>query len=416
MKRWGLLVVLFLFLAPHAHAQDLGQVSITGSSTVSLFDYYPAQPAGTFDVYYYQGAWPDTSATSTVNTCSGGGCDLSALGIISPSSFNPSTYFGVVYGDYWIRVQQAGQDRYYPLHFDGSSWTSYATGTPDVTRVTQVIPYSGQGFATGTPVTIGANGTIAIADQLDGFDVNKDELSVLFEYKTTRSSLATGALFALGGSSLFHREAIHIGTAGVSTYTFTLPSATTTPPLDAGQFTLITSIQKPNTVFGFSSVFGLFDFGHKTLYSTTTYFLMGSTTSPFESVLSGIRNNDVNPDGSQTGCYGTSTSATLQSCNLINVTAFSPDACVVALFVPCSRPDYGASFSAISSKPPFGYYTVVVAQLRQATSTGEASTTPTGITQVALWLAPLINGIAYILWFMLIIWIFNRIRKWDFQQ
>ena len=166
---------------------------------------------------------------------------------------------------------------------------------------------------------------------------------------------------------------------------------------------MTTKLEKPSTFLGFGSFFGLFEFGYDTLAYKKTTFTVGTTTQ-LGTILLGV--------GSQ-NFHATTTEAALDSCLPIPPW-FNLNDCVQILFVPTTRPDFESTFSTLSNKPPFGYFTSSLNILNGA-STSAASTTPFGMAAISAILSPLRTGLALILWFALLLWIFNRVRHLDFQ-
>ena len=162
-------------------------------------------------------------------------------------------------------------------------------------------------------------------------------------------------------------------------------------------------MEKPSTFLGFSGFFDLFSFGYDILAEKVTHFTAGTTT-PLTQMLY---------DTGQTTITATTTQAYLDSC-LPLPTYWNLNNCVTVLFVPTTRPNYQSSFSGISSRVPFGYFTAI-ANLLQGATTTTASTTPTGIQVVATILSPLRTGLSLVIYFALGWWIFHRVRKFDFQ-
>ena len=149
--------------------------------------------------------------------------------------------------------------------------------------------------------------------------------------------------------------------------------STTTQVLPAGLYKMTTEIIVPKTYFGLDGIFG-YNFGNNTLVSTTTSFVIGTTTST-DRLIQAVGAGSVS--SAVAAINATSTDAYLTSCDLLT---FNLDNCLFALFYP----EQG-TFSAMVSqetnefitRAPWGYATRMISILTDTASSTATSTLPT---------------------------------------
>jgi len=173
----------------------------------------------------------------------------------------------------------------------------------------------------------------------------------------------------------------------------------TTPEITApGEYHATWSLIQPVTFFGFTLY-------TKTLVSTSTVFIMQAPTS-FDVTL----NNIASSTGQLGEAFATSTP---NECSVLAI-----GDCVTLLFVPSANSLAFVKMTqlqiSLMRKPPFGYFTLVEAELSTTTATSSA-TYLQGMSIIAPFFAFLRTGLSLLLWFMLLLWMFHRLRKFDFQ-
>lgn len=149
---------------------------------------------------------------------------------------------------------------------------------------------------------------------------------------------------------------------------------------------------------------------------TTTAYCDGSNcpanlvTPSFYLVADDLAGFDVNTQFPQYTLASTS----LQECSITQLLG-----CVGTLFVPSANSlafiGFSTMWQTLSRKPPLGYFTAVATELTAATTT-TAATYIAAMPVVGNALGTLRTGIALVLWFLLLIWIFNRLRHFNFQS
>jgi len=169
-----------------------------------------------------------------------------------------------------------------------------------------------------------------------------------------------------------------------------------------GVHTLTATINRPYKVLGLNVPFLTQELDRKTVQFTV------EAPSSFDTIVAGITG--------VTGNFGSSTASTTPAdCNLLRISD-----CVTLLFVP--NPDSLAyvQWSLIQQqlmrKPPLGYYYLVSSQLASTSSSTENYAVVPGIAAIGAILTPIRIGIAVILWFLLLVYIFKRFSHWDFQS
>lgn len=270
----------------------------------------------------------------------------------------------------------------------------------DETRIISTVPDDKQVVSSTTAVNLSANGWLNSADVVEGSQSLSHGLSVGWYIQSIPVSVA-GCFVSICQTI---RQPL---TAIVATTSQSFLETTTTPALPRGLYVMDTSINKANTVLGFDSFFGLFDFGYTTLATKRTTFVVGTTTASENYFLDRVSQpiNVLN---------ATSTAAALTSC--LPVPAyFDVRDCVKVLFYPSYQYSASTQWSQISSRPPFSYWTDITTQLKDATTTATSTFSLIGAGFVATTFSTLINGLAYILWLLLLVWLFKRLSKWEFQ-
>lgn len=281
------------------------------------------------------------------------------------------------------------------------------------TRIDTIIPFDGALVASSTPFTLEAYGFVNVADipvNENNYPLfgNEEGLSISWTIAGIANSCIS-AICALESTPTFvYREPLIVVTAVSQSFN----AATTSNAItQVGIYNMSTKLERPTTIFGFSSFFGLFGFGYDTLASVDSVFTVGTTTSLGTSLLA-IR------DATETEFTSTTTEAVLNSC-LPLPPFFSINDCIEYLFVPQTRPAYQSTFDRIATKAPFGYWTEISNTLSTATT---STSTPLalsyaifGISAIEALMSPLRVGLSIILWLATFLWIFHRIRRFDFH-
>lgn len=317
---------------------------------------------------------PMSGSQCTVGTNSG----YSVRWVYNPS-FDAKVIFGAINGgtDYWYAF-----------------YDSVPPSTPDSpdtehTSFWSVVPYDESTPTTTVPSSVPLNAL----GWIQGW---KADTKVTMEYISLYDLVNCPAVSPSLCAHTIYMPIENIFETDPPNFSFNV-SSTTYEIGTAGTYQGTWKITQPSF-----SLFGI-DFWTSTLTSTTTYFTIGAQTS-FDVAYLATMNRSF---GSTTA---TSTPSDCQIWKLSD--------CINYLFIP--DPD-GLAFVKFSQmketlmrKPPFGYFAQISSALTNA-STTTASTTPVGITVVASILSPLRTGLSLLLWFMLLLWIFHRIRKFEFQ-
>lgn len=267
-------------------------------------------------------------------------------------------YGQAVYTGYYIGISVQG----------GAPSIVQGTGT----RFDYVSPYDGETIATGTPITLQAGGYInsSVADLTNVDDTSGVQVrwNIYSDYEATLNCADvicalndknTGANFFSGsGYGVFDSQTFNV--------------ATSAPALPADYYKLTTSIVKPVSYFGFSSVFG-FDFGYTTILATSTTFIVGAPTA--QQTL--IHNLAYIGAKSPAGLTATTTEGTMSSCNMISL-SFNLGDCLFVLFYPNLTdftPVWTTARDGLMSRAPWGYATRLITILSDTASTTVASST-----------------------------------------
>lgn len=286
----------------------------------------------------------------------------------------------------------------------GEGYKVFYFSPTDNTRIDSVTPADTAKVATGTPISLEALGYINLNDiplNSSGDPVyGNNGLSISW----TITSIAGQCAFAIcalnNGGSWSIRAPLNLIVPLSQSFDI---SSTSQAIMVDGDYDLTTKLEKPTSFFGITNIFGI-GFGYDTLVEKDTIFTAGTTTT-LDTLIENARTTSIE---------ATTTTAYASSCLPIPP-YFNAYDCVVYLFVPAHNTDFSSTFNNLKNKAPFGYFTQTIALFQNATTTN-ASTTPLGISALAVIFTPLNIGLAAILWFMLALWIFHRIRNFDFQQ
>lgn len=340
-------------------------------------------PPTTYFVGQYRGNFPDTS------TFDGGGDGIYFGATIGLPT---SGYFGGGAG--YFAASPAGDtnpaDILYYIQFDGSGMP---TSSSTATRIRLTIPFNADLVATGTPVELDAFGDINAVD-IDKPDTTN--LSILWNIQKSIGAPCTDPLIFNCHLNLNQTFSVRapIFISGSDTQSF-LTTSSSSPLFDVGIYRMTTSIQKPSTFLGFSSIFGI-GLGYNTIVSTTTSFVAGDTNT-YTEIL-----NNINA-----GNYNASTTIELSSC--IPVPGYwRGQNCMTALFAPSDVPDYQQDINAVGQKAPFRYFSLATDLFTAATTT-TASTTASGLDLLGSVFQPVKDIIALLLWLLLVVWAFKRL-------
>lgn len=410
MKRSLLIGILFL-LPLSAGAIYQGTWTIDGSGNITAISTLPDD--GTAGDHYFLATTSNISApdsSTNIGLCSGGGAGFGPIHSSDYLTRNVFSLGGLNTGDctapglYYLffghnYLSSGPETDFYQLYWNGATATPINPAIDDArTHFTVIAPLNGDIVPTSTPFTLTGDGVVNTTDIPS--DVLTHDLSVLFSYQRITNT-CIDVICAVNSSGVFNFR-VPLGLVSTTTQTFT--TGTTSPGVNGeGVWRLTATLQRPTSILGFSSFFGLFNFGYSTIVSTSTQWTLGTSTA-LDATLSGL--------ASQT-FTATTTQIALNSCLPIPGT-WDMNNCVVALFVPQTAPNFSSTFGAIANKPPFGYFNQITTLINSATTTS-ASTTPVGMAVVATILAPLRLGLSLILWFLLLFWIFHRVRKFNFQ-
>lgn len=372
---------------------DWGSVSLPSPMTLYGIQFFikdVGSHTAPFDTLYYQDVnSTDTSCHSIPLINSTG---LVNITLPVPLSYNagaiPQVFF---YHDsfctlatdttvWYAQNPPAGQYNYKVFY-----WSSGFSGFTQ-TAITSVTPYNGQTVATDTPLSLEAIGWV------QGW---KAGTNVVFSYITQYDSA-----LGVGVSPSLNTTTITVPVpnfAEVPNLSFDV-SATSSPPSTVGRYLLTTSVTQPSLSFFGFTIFT------STLVSTSTFFI-ASTTTNADQLFANFMAQSANFNTTA------SSSASLNDC-----LGFNMGLCMTYLFLPsaASLSQYSTLGSNLTSKPPLGYLKIAQTLLSNATTT-TASTTPQGIGVVAGIFAPLITGLSLLLWFMLVLWMFHRLRNFNFQ-
>lgn len=272
----------------------------------------------------------------------------------------------------------------------------FTSGTPQPggTRIDNVGPASGTTLATSTILSLSATGW------LDSPDANSDEY-LEWSITTPESCVACAGPSFTGQTLTYDLDLIPFPTGTAQSFG---ESTTTNVSLNTpGLYSMTTSIRRPSAVF-----FGLIPWSPSVVFSTTTTFIVGQTTV-LDQTLAALGGGAL---------VATTTAANLSACIPIPG-YFILTNCLTTLFVPSANSLAMVQISQdkdlIMRKPPFGYFTSIGSLLDGMSTTSAASTTPAGISVLEDMFSPLRTGLSFILWFALFMWVFHRVRRWEFQ-
>lgn len=276
----------------------------------------------------------------------------------------------------------------------GDTWSITGNSSANGTRITLVEPFPGSTIATSSQLILEASGFLNSADAHANDYIQWDVHPLTADCPSLNwATGCTGAAGELSGRSF----RANINPVFPDTdQSFDISSTTLFAMDQAGVYLMHTAVKTSNSTF-----FGLIPLPDVEIVATTSTFTVGQSTT-LDQILAASAN-----------LVATTTAANLSSCIPIPG-YFILSNCVFTLFVPSTRPDY--QFGALANKPPFGYWTQMVALFQNASTTGAASTTPVGIGTIGSILSPLVTGLSAILWFLLALWIFHRLRNFNFQS
>lgn len=255
---------------------------------------------------------------------------------------------------------------YTELTKSGTSWTASSVITDHSTHIISNTVLDGT--TPETTVSTTTNPTFQVFGELNAAQHSttvRVHISIAPTFTTQQDALA-GPISAFGNTA-YRDFYIPIDPAGAfsGTQSFLL-STTTTPFTDTGVYVFKSSIEEPNSILGFTSIFGI-GFGVSTYDATTTQFTVGTTTS-FQDELSQVIN-------SYTALSATSTQSLKDSCSPFSG-SFDVGTCLLTLFLPSSS-DFSSLFQtmkdSVFSVVPIGYVTRTIVLL----SGGATSTLPT---------------------------------------
>jgi len=316
------------------------------------------------------------------------------------ASFAPQTWYLVMTSTNWSTtpqpIIQLGVGGL-PYAIIGDDINDVATSSPfniSETNFWSVSPYNGATVATSAPASPVFNGIGWMTGWKEGTTMNVSFIRVhdLFHCAGVSPSLCTTSAST---------PLLNLFNTDPPNFSFNA-TATTTPLSREGDYQITWSVQQP-----YLSLFG-FNFFSKTLTSTTTYLTVGSSTAEdlLYRAISG------------TSFGSTTATSTPSDCNLFKI-----GDCVNLLFIPSADSLAFVKLSQIKDtltrKPPLGYFAAMASLFgnatTSATSTIALSTGIFGSTIITDMLAPLRTGLSVLLWLILALWIFHRLRKWEFQ-
>lgn len=379
MKKWWIIISLasaFAFQFAHA-ASAVPCVDHGTYCTIT-------QPAGAPNNPFtfggnYAGFYPDTSSP------------VSAYSTTSPTNYWNTTYTYATTSipSFYFNWGNDISNPLYYLQINGS--TGRPTTVDKPTSIDQVLPFDESTTSLGADLQTQAIGWINQHDVIVGNDITTG-LSIHFSIQKYIQCIRFGIC-------LSDIRSIRIPVDVIATTSQSFLESTTTAPLNEnGLYLMSTSLDEPNSI-----LFGLIPFGYSQIVATSTVFSVGTLTTAEQLIL----------EARLRAAEATSTEAFLNSCLPLPNT-FNINDCVQALFVPKQIPDFASAFGSIRNKAPFGYYNAVSSAFSNI-STTTASTTLEGATVLTSILAPIRLIFEALLWFLFALWIFHRIRMWDFH-
>lgn len=241
------------------------------------------------------------------------------------------------------------------------------------TRINSVEPFGGTTISSTTPLILGATGWV---NEPDVIAYNDDPFYVDIKWSFVRfgsSCMSVICAFdSAGGGAL---RTVRLGqpyflTAG-SDYGQAFSEATTTNIfLPDGKYTMTTSLVRPTSILGITSLFGI-GFGEATLTQRQSEFIVGTSTS-LDDILAGLKDFQFT---------ATTTAQALASCNPLS---FGLVDCLNVLFVPSVQDmtslwDYVRD--SLFSRAPWGYGTRLITILTNNASSTMSTDLPTFTVQ-----------------------------------
>lgn len=416
MKRLSLILfLLFLPLGASAGSTDHGayiESSVNVAADTWSFGTVSGcmgTASGSSDFFYSGFSEASTTLGESSSGCIDGNFHISSISlnaVLAPHASSTGYYYSYFCsGTGSCNAYTGGQNnaiKYAKFYWTGSD-VIIPTGGLGNTIIDFVKPISGTTIS-GSTTPLEASGYLSETDGHWGFDKYGIDSGLSISWRIQGIANNCLDVICAANSTAIYRYEEPIIASYDGAQSFDVSSSTTMGFTKTGIYQMYTTLRKPSTFFGFQSFFGLFNFGFDSLYSTTTLFTVGTSTA-LDRLLASV---------GSAGLTGTTTEATMNSCIPIPG-YFSLSDCVYTLFVPSTRPDFESTFGAVAAKPPFGYFTAFSNLLKNAT-TSTASTTPFGMEVMANILSPIRTGLSLILWFALGMWIFHRVRNFNFQS
>lgn len=343
-----------------------------------ITSYPSASPADNVNFYIYNSIDSTTpictSATHSFAVWGAGRTATDASQVNIPISCSSPITSGNTYiihtwttgngGTYEVSVDTTLSGAFFQL------WNELPPSTIDTGRTyIKTVHPDNEVVATSTPFEITAFGNLTSTDiPLDGLgepDNSKSaQLSILWTLESVVNSCIDVICAANASPSYSFREPLFL--TSTSTQTFLL--STTSPGITGiGVYDITASLQKPTSVFGFASFFGLFSFGHDTIAQKRSTFTVGTSTS-LSDVIQAARASIAN---------ATSPTQALNSCLPIPG-YFDLPLCIYILFIPTNeqyQKIYDTVNNEILARPPWGYARRLISIMTNQTSA--TSTLPT---------------------------------------
>lgn len=446
IKTLVFLVLGLLFLPHFANAEVLYSQSLTSVATTTIVDISPNlylygekfqvtspgshQVGGTGTFHFYLSCAADSptypcSITADIfRVATTTGTEITQISSTNLTVYSTSTFWTLGasttpslgngneggkmnFGNYYrVRFQSTSGSPYKITSYQDALGNLYTTiidsGGGDIpgqtgvgTRILEPIPSWNAVVATSTAVSVGARTFIDINDFVDTGGLEGDWY-LRINYQRTAGQ------FALSLEPNYKTVDIPIPANGYGTHIF---SATTTFST-VGEYTLRSELRN-STLTG--SLLRLISFGFwdtNTIAATTTTFFVGNQTQYDQYV--------ANKEANYFNFFDTATT-TAQDTSLLDCLTFSIPHCMSYLFYPSEQVliQYSALGDNLSMKPPFGYFTVTGRIISNASTS--ATSTNAYFAFVSNSLGTLIAGLAIIIQLAMVFWLFNRIRKWEWQ-
>lgn len=343
----ALLTTGFQEIILHASSTSGTIISDQGSDTAGNFLLYFNNPSVATNLgnFVAGGAVnpPDGTYYMTIQSCTTGG--------------SPSYLCGTSHLVFYTQLLKTG-----------NVWT--VVGGSDTTRIDLVSPYDGAPVSSTSPVTLEASGFVnpAIADLTN----TNDNSGIQIRWNvSSRAALLTNCTDVICAFNVNNTGRTYYSGTGYSVFgsqTFNV-STSTGVALPPDIYTMTTSIIRPSSIFGVTSIFGI-TLGNEIIVSTTTRFTVGSTT---------LTQELINSNAASWIIGATTTQAFATSCNPISG-SFSVSDCLVYLFLP-NQNDLQALIAFaqtnILARAPWGYASRLVTILTDTASSTASTDLPT---------------------------------------